>query len=307
MACECYLPPWARVKGQIRTLPGHAATRARRPRHACHRHHSAPVRTHIPPHAADTPGGLTKRQRPRGAAILLGPSMSRPISNVPLELSEVMVGHVRLVARPGMRFPVRQLDGQLTVTVPELGLHVIARDRRALAESVELAVAKAWRDARLACLDDEADECSATPAGPARTLVPRVLDAARRTLLSRPAFRAAPTCSSPCATTPSRLLATSPHASLDLAPHALNADLRRSWLHAVRLTWSAPDSRSTCGGMMSRPEVAWPDADDSALDARGSGPVRRVALASPRRLSRPPRSLPRLRLRRRRRSPRSSR
>ncbi len=56
--------------------------------------------------------------------------MSRPISNVPLELSEVMVGHVRLVARPGMRFPVTQADGQLAVNVPELGLHVIARDRK---------------------------------------------------------------------------------------------------------------------------------------------------------------------------------
>jgi hypothetical protein len=87
--------------------------------------------------------------------------VSRPISNVPLELSEVMVGHVRLVARPGMRFPVCQQDGQLTVTVPELGLHVSARDRRALAESVEIAVARAWRDARLEYLLDDTDECSA--------------------------------------------------------------------------------------------------------------------------------------------------
>jgi hypothetical protein len=84
--------------------------------------------------------------------------MSRPISNVPLELSEVMVGHVRLVARPGTRFPVSQLDGCLTVCVPELGLHVIAKDRRALAESLELAVAKAWRDARLACFEDDDGE-----------------------------------------------------------------------------------------------------------------------------------------------------
>jgi hypothetical protein len=87
--------------------------------------------------------------------------MSRPISNVPLELSEVMVGHIRLIARPGMRFPVSQMDGNLTVTIPELGLHVIARDRRALAESLEIAVARAWRDARLECLQDEPDGCSA--------------------------------------------------------------------------------------------------------------------------------------------------
>ena len=85
--------------------------------------------------------------------------MSRPISNVPLELSEVMVGHVRLVAKPGMRIPVSQMEGQLTVSVPELGLHVSARNRRVLAESVELALAKAWRDARLGCLDDDDDDC----------------------------------------------------------------------------------------------------------------------------------------------------
>ncbi len=87
--------------------------------------------------------------------------MSRPISSVPLELSEVMVGHVRLVARPGTRFPVSQMDGQLTVSVPELGLHVIARDRRVLAESVELAVARAWRDAHLGYSDEEPDDCTA--------------------------------------------------------------------------------------------------------------------------------------------------
>ncbi len=85
--------------------------------------------------------------------------MSRPISNVPLELTEVMVGHVRLVARPGMRLPVKQMDGQLTVHVPELGLHVIARDRKVLTESVELAIARTWRDARLSCIDGDGDEC----------------------------------------------------------------------------------------------------------------------------------------------------
>ncbi len=86
--------------------------------------------------------------------------MSRPISNVPLDLCEVVVGHVRLVARPGMRLPVSQLDGKLCVSVPELGLHVVARDRQSLTESVELAVARAWRDARLAHLNGDGEECA---------------------------------------------------------------------------------------------------------------------------------------------------
>jgi hypothetical protein len=109
----------------------------------------------------DTWGSLTKRQTTACPHLIDGDSpVSRPISNVPLDISEIVVGHVKLVARPGTRFPVSQMDGQLTVSVPELGVHVIARDRRVLTESVELAVARAWRNVRLACFDDETDECA---------------------------------------------------------------------------------------------------------------------------------------------------
>ena len=86
--------------------------------------------------------------------------MTRPISNVPLELSEVFVDELRLVARPGTRFPVCQEGGQLVVSVPELGLHVIASDRRTLAASVELAIAHAWNEAKRCCADEDA-ACSA--------------------------------------------------------------------------------------------------------------------------------------------------
>ena len=91
--------------------------------------------------------------------------MTRPISNVPLDLFEVVVDDVRLVARPGMRFPVRQLDGQLVVSVPELGLHVVASDRCQLSDSLELAVADAWRDTVQKEFDEQSSGCSAQRRG----------------------------------------------------------------------------------------------------------------------------------------------
>lgn len=72
--------------------------------------------------------------------------MSQPIGETPLPVDEVNARGVRLVARPGLEFPVQRDDDLLSVRIESLGIMVFGSTRQQLLDSLQAAIAEAWNE-----------------------------------------------------------------------------------------------------------------------------------------------------------------